>query len=106
MKISNEKYFGNEKLLDNNKKLYYEIINDSLNYLDINDRKDLVEEFNNYELLKYFNELKDYNNKNKYNNSNVNNLIKYIEEIDGNSSNIYKVIYGKDNNEGISSSNK
>ena len=106
MKISNENYFGNEKLLDNNKKLYYEIINDSLNYLDINDRKDLVEEFNNYELLKYFNELKDYNNKNKYNNSNVNNLIKYIEEIDGNSSNIYKVIYGKDNNEGISSSNK
>lgn len=106
MKISNENYYGNEKLLDNNKKLYYEIINDSLNYLDINDRKDLVEEFNNYELLKYFNELKDYNNKNKYNNSNVNNLIKYIEEIEGNSSNIYKVIYGKDNNEGISSSNK
>ncbi len=106
MKISNENYFGNEKLLDNNKKLYYEIINDSLSYLDINDRKDLVEEFNNYELLKYFNELKDYNNKNKYNNSNVNNLIKYIEEIEGNSSNIYKVIYGKDNNEGISGSNK
>ena len=41
-----------------------------------------------------------------HNNSNVNNLIKYIEEIEGNSSNIYKVIYGKDNNEGISSSNK
>ncbi len=96
MIINNEKYEYSDKLLKNNKTMYYEIINYSLNSIESEDKENLIQEFNSFELLRFLNELKDYNNRNKYNNSNVLSLIKYIEDKSGSETNIYEVIYGKE----------
>ncbi len=100
MKVYIDKYSYNEELLDNYKDLYYEIINNSLNHINLEDKEELIKEYDCYELIDYFEELKKYNNKNKNNNYNVNSLIKFIEDnTDCDGSNIYRVLYGDDNNE-------
>ncbi len=91
--LYNDMIIYSEKYSD--KEIYYEIINESLKFISNEDKKNLIEEYNKYDLIRFFDELKKYNNKNKYNNTNVNNLINYLEE-DSDSSNIYKVIYGKE----------
>ena len=80
-----------------NNVLYYEIINSSLNYIEKEDKDNLINEFNSYDLINYFEELRDYNKKTRYNNMNVNNLISYIKDNMDNSDNLYETIYGKDN---------
>ncbi len=87
MLIYNEKY--------NNKEVYYRIIDDSLKHISNQDKEELINEYNKYDLIKFFEELKSYNNKNKFNNTNVNNLISYLKG-DNDSSNIYKILYGKE----------
>ena len=77
-----------------NKELYYEIINNSLNYIEKDDKENLISEFNSYDLINFFEELRDYNKKNKYNNMNVNNLISYINDNNDDSDNLYNMIYG------------
>ena len=80
-----------------NKNLYYEIINNSLSYISKEDKENLIIEFNKYELLDYFEEIKEYNNKNNYNNMNINNIISFIKENIDDSDNLYSTIYGGDN---------
>ena len=100
-KINLNKYLNEEsknKVINNFKYVYFEIINYEIRFISTRDKENLIDGFDKRELYNFIKELKEMNDKTKKDNNKINELLLQINEnIDSEGSNIYKILYGNNN---------